>query len=145
MESTWESRDLPVLEAIVRLSDEGNYPVEAQELTKRTGFDYETVQQALWALAYEQPPFFDPIDTSSFGGRDMAGVREVSGHARRTVSAWPTPEVLADRIITALNEAANNEPDEAKKGMLRRGAETVGGVGKDVLTGVLTQVITQGM
>jgi hypothetical protein len=145
VESTWETRDLPVLEAIVRLYDEGNQAVEARELTERTGFDYETVQQALWALAYEQPPFFDPIDTSTFGARDMAAVRSVSGHARRTVGAWPTPEGLADRIIAALNEAADNEPDEVKKGKLRRGAEAVGGVGKGVITDVLAQVITRGM
>ncbi|WP_020387712.1 hypothetical protein [Kribbella catacumbae] len=68
-----------------------------------------------------------------------------TGHARRVVGAWPTPESLADRIIAALNDAADNEPDEAKKGKLRRAAEAVAGVGRDILTDVTAQVITKGM
>lgn len=47
--------------------------------------------------------------------------------------------------VSALNEAADNEPDEAKKGKLRRGAEAVAGVGRDVLADVMAQVITKGM
>jgi hypothetical protein len=79
----------------------------------------------------------------TFGG--VVGIGAPTGHARRVVGAWPTPEGLADRIIATLNEAAYNEPDEAKKGKLRRGADAVAGVGKDMLTDVMAQVVTRGM
>jgi len=65
----WETRDLPVLRAIVGLSDEGMDYIEATEIAKRTGFDDDTVQNALWALAGEHPPFFSYEDGSTFDGR----------------------------------------------------------------------------
>lgn len=143
MESTWERRDLPVLQIIVRVHDEtGNSP-DPSEICAALGFDDETVQRALRALAQEEPPLITKFQKVLTGR--ILGVGAPTGHARRVAGAWPTPDNLADRIITALNQAADNEPDEAKKGKLRRAAEAVAGVGRDVLTDVTAQVITKGM
>jgi hypothetical protein len=143
MESTWESRDLPVLETIVRLYDETGSSPDPSEISEALGLEGGEVQRALRALEHEQPSFvtrFDKVLTSR-----IVGIGAPTGHARRVVGAWPTPEGLADRIIAALNEAANNETDETKKGKLRRAAEAVAGVGRDILTDVTAQVITKGM
>jgi hypothetical protein len=141
MESTWEIRDMPVLENIVRVHDEtGNTP-DPSEICTALGFDDEEVQRALRALAQEEPPLITKFH-KVLSGR-ILGVGAPTGYARRMVGAWPTPDGLADRIIAALNEAADNEPDEVKKGKLRRGAEAVAGVGRDVLVDVTSQVIAK--
>lgn len=139
MDSTWETRDLPVLRAIVELSEEGVGNVPVESVASRTGLDEETVRAAFLALEGEQPPFCRFSETQRLGGRRMDFARSPTGHARRTVGAWPTPENLADRIIAALVAEADREADPVRKSRLQHAAD----VGKGVLTGVLTTVITQ--
>lgn len=97
-----------------------------------TGFEDATVQKALQALADEDPPFFDFSDASSMAGRFIAAVANPTGHARRTVGAWPTAESLADRLVSALTQAADNEPDEEKRGWLKKTALWLGSAGRDI-------------
>lgn len=40
---------------------------------------------------------------------------QLTGHARRTVGTWPTPDAWADGLVEALAEAADQETDEAKR------------------------------
>ncbi|MFI7067083.1 hypothetical protein ACIBL3_39220 [Kribbella sp. NPDC050124] len=144
MESTGETRDLPVLTHIVEFYDENGHTPDPSDITEACGFDdKETVQRALRALQHEEPPFIKGLQTVLTG--DAIGIGAPTGHARRVVGAWPTPDALADRIIAALNDAADNEPDEVKKGKLHRAAAAVAGVGRDILTDVTAQVITKGM
>ncbi len=142
MESTWENRDLPVLDHIVHIYDETGESPEPSDIAKACALDDEDVQRALRALELNDPPFVTEL-LVTFGG--IVGIGAPTGHARRAVGAWPTPESLADRIVAALNDAAEAESDPDAKTRLKRAAEAVGGVGKSVLTGVLTHVITQGM
>jgi hypothetical protein len=144
MESTWETRDLPVLEAIVRTYDETGESPSPPAIAETCGLSGDEVQRALRALDYNEPSFVTKMYVAG-GGAGVVAIGAPTGHARRTVGAWPTPDNLADRIIVALNEAADNEPDEGKKGKLRRAAEAVAGVGRDILTDVTAQVITKGM
>jgi hypothetical protein len=58
------------------------------------------------------------------------------------VGAWPTPEGLADRILAALADTAENGPSEEERGKARKVLDAAGGVGKSVLTNVLTKVLT---
>jgi hypothetical protein len=144
VESTWESRDLPVLAHIVEFYDEHGHSPDPAYIADACRFDdNKIVQRALRALEHEEPPFITGFDRSMPG--KIIGIGAPTGHARRTVGAWPTPDALADRIIAALNEAVEAEVDPEAKSRLKRAAEAVGGVGKSVLTGVLTHVITQGM
>jgi hypothetical protein len=48
---------------------------------------------------------------------------------------------LADRIVAALQEAADDEHDPDRKNKLRTVAEAVGDVGKTVIVGVLTSYL----
>jgi hypothetical protein len=59
-------------------------------------------------------------------------VGEPTGHARRAVGAWPTPESIAARLISALDEAADREPDPERKGWLRKTAAYLGNAGRDL-------------
>lgn len=141
MEETWFSRDLPILEAVVAICDETGDHADRSHIAGRTRFDDETVKRALFALAAEEPAFFDYSDTSTFAGRGIDFIRDPTGHARRTVGSWPTPENLADRIVAALNEAADEETDPEKQSKLRHAAD----VGKGAMAGVISTVIAQGM
>jgi hypothetical protein len=142
MDSTWEDRDLPVLRAVVRIEDDTQHHVRAEQIKEATGLDDKDVQRALGALARENPPFFEIIDASSMGGTFYMGAVNCTGHARRTVGSWPTPDNLADRIIAGLQEAADNAPSEEERSRARKVLDGVGGVGKGVLTGVLVKVLS---
>lgn len=122
-----------MLSAIVELSESGDGgTILVDELVSATGLDAGVVQKALQALADEYPPFFDYADGSSMEGRQILGVGNPTGHARRTVGAWPTPESLADRLIAALEQAADKEPDAEKRGWLRNTALYLASAGRDL-------------
>ncbi|WP_139131862.1 hypothetical protein [Micromonospora chersina] len=133
---TWESRDLPVLRAIVEISDEGARDMDARDVAKRVGMDLETALVALFALAGEHPPLFKYEDASDFDGRDMCLIRDPSGHARRIVGTWPTSETLADRLVQAMEQAADQESDPEKRGWLRKTADWLGSAGRDIAVDV---------
>jgi hypothetical protein len=145
MDSTWETRDLPVLKVVVGIEEEtGRYAMVA-DIAERTGLSDEQVQRAIAALSREEPQLFDVIDSSSMSGSYYAGAGDTTGHARRVVGAWPTPESLADRLIAALEEtAANGETDE-QRSWAKRALEGGKVVGKGVLTSVLVKVLTEGL
>ena len=141
MDSTWETREMPVLAAVVQLCDEDDWgQAEPEQIAERTGLAVADVKKAVYRLLGEQPPFFQVADATTFGGRDFASVHSPTGHAQRTVGAWPTPENLSERIIDALAEAAESEEDPEKKSRLSH----KGDVGKGTLAGVLVRVLTQG-
>lgn len=48
------------------------------------------------------------------------------------MGAWPTADALADRLVQALEDAADREPDEERKGFLRKGAAYLGNAGRDL-------------
>lgn len=50
----------------------------------------------------------------------------------------------ADRIVKAYQQAAEQEPDENKRGRLRAAAEALGGFGRDLLVEVLATGISKG-
>ena len=146
MESTWEARDLPVLTAVVAICDEDPWgEADPSEVAGRTGLSIDEVTKSLWKLAGENPPFFSFSDESTFGGRDIGSISMPTGHAQRTVGAWPTPDSVVERMILALQEAAQNAQTEEERSRLQRAADAVGGVGKGVITGVMTHILTQGL
>jgi hypothetical protein len=145
MSSTWETRDLPVLKAIVAIEEESGRFAMVDAIAERTGLDDEQVQRAVGALSREEPSLFEVIDASSMGGTHYAGAGDITGHARRVVGAWPTPESLADRLIAALEDTAANGEDEEHRSWAKRALEGGKGVGKGVLTSVLVKVLTEGI
>lgn len=114
----------------------------ATAITEATGFDDEQVQRALAALGKERPPFFHLMDDSTMAGKHYFGAEGSAGHARRTVGAWPTPDSLADRIVAALQDAAEHAPTEEERSRARKVLDGVTGVGKGVLTGVLVKALS---
>src|SRR4051812_43839530 len=65
MESTWETRELPVLEAIVRLYDETGTLMSPHMIGATAGLSEDEVQKALRALRHNDPPFVTKMPTQS--------------------------------------------------------------------------------
>jgi hypothetical protein len=139
MESTWEPRDLPVLDAVVRYFDEHPQGVmlRCEEVANLAGRDATDVHRALKTL--------EPTYVRLASGLGSPSVRGVTDQARRVVGQWPSPEVWVDRLVQALREAAEREPDPERQGRLRAMAEGLGGFARDVAVGVLSGGITQSM
>jgi hypothetical protein len=86
MEDTWFERDLPVLDAAVRISGQtGRAMIEPAEIERITGLDRDAVQQALRAL--RTGGYFEKVDVE-WGG--ILGVSTPTAAARRVVGAWPS-------------------------------------------------------
>lgn len=143
MDSTWETRDLPVLDAVVKIYEETGQAIRPRQIESVTGMEAAQVQKALRALLGEDPPFFEK-GQGAMGGHILL-VGKVTGHARRTIGSWPTPQGLTDRFAQAFAEAADQEHEPEKRSVLKRCAEAFGGVGKDVAAQVIAKVILQGM
>ena len=56
----------------------------------------------------------------------------MSFYARRAVGGWPTAESLATLLVQGLERAAEAEPDEERKGWLKKSASYLGNAGKDI-------------
>ncbi|MBC3189492.1 hypothetical protein H7X46_00210 [Pseudonocardia sp. C8] len=80
-------------------------------------------------------------------GRNAVGL--ISGVTERGLvrsGAWPSDaDRLADQIIAALAEAAENEPEPERRSRLQRAASGVAGVGRDVLAETLAAIATRSM
>lgn len=142
MEDTWFSRELPVLRATVELFDDPErHSVNIDTLAEATGFDIETVQRALSRLNQAEPPYLKGAGAWQLGYPvKLLGVTE---RALRDAGQWPTPENLADRLIAGLEQAAEAETDPAKKTRLRRAAEAVGGVGRDLFVEITAAAVSR--
>jgi hypothetical protein len=139
VESTWESRDLPVLDAIVRLLDQGSFSVSVRDVVTETGLDTTTVDRAITAL---EGPFVVEYEQFATGGDPNPwSVRQVTAAARQAVGQWPTPESLTARVAQGFSDAADREPDAERKTKLRQVADFLGNTGKDVAAEVLAKVI----
>jgi len=141
VESTWEARDLPVLDAAVRYVDD-NGPMPGpygHHLAELTGLPMDDVARAMDALDGE----YIEVTTNIGPGPERWRVSAVSPDARRVVGQWPTPEALADRILAALRDAAENEADPGRRGRLRHLADAATDAGSGLLTKVIAEVIAR--
>ena len=142
MESTWETRELPVLEAVVRYFDENSGVLLPQisDLAEITGRDPIEVYRAAKALS---PTYLRLSEVMSGADPNPHTVIAITDEARRAVGQWPSAEAVADRIVAALMEAADREPDERKRTKLRAAAETLGSFGRDLLVNAAANVATK--
>ena len=132
---TWYERDLPVLSAIVTFFEErsGEFP-QVFDIADATGMDAETVFRSCRALDGE---YIDLRMVMAGDDPTPHSIHSVTAEARRAVGQWPSADAWADRIVRGLDDAADKEPDEAKKSKLRAAAEAMGGFGREVLVEVL--------
>lgn len=140
MESTWESRDLPVLEAAVRSFEEAGRHVTAWNLASETGLTADQVQKALRALVAADPPYFAEHDIRA---NHHVSVSAPTERARRTGGAWPSAESMADRVVEALEDAATRGEDPERRGWLKKTATYLGSAGRDLAVEIGASTISR--
>ncbi|WP_241178723.1 hypothetical protein [Mycobacterium sp. P7213] len=102
-----DRRDLPVLQAVVDIYEEtGTYLTKASAIEAATGLESDAVQPALRRLNTE-PSFFEKVN-AAFGGM-IVMVGPPTRHALQVAGAWPSPDQLLERLITALDTAGDDD------------------------------------
>jgi len=136
LEDVWGPRDLPVLQALVVLAEEvGAHPLKPGAIATHLGWDEAQVQKALRDLSPEY------VDLEVFPENGWAYF--VSLHrpaALRATGAWPSPEVTTQRLIDALQSAAQ-DPDPIKRSKAKTALDALLGMSREVLVGVVTQTV----
>ena len=140
MEDTWISRDLPVLDAVVRLLDEpGHGLLFGRTVAEHTGLGKGAVESALLALSPDYVRLGRQM--SAEGGIDLLPLDGVTAEARRAVGQWPTADSLVAQLIDGFNDAADREPDPERKNRLQAIASGLGGSVRDVAVDIVARVI----
>jgi hypothetical protein len=141
MTKIWYERDLPVLQAIVQLKDENpGQPIARERIVEATGMDAEMVRRALYSLMDE--PY---LETGGSQVDHHEYVKRATGDGKRAAEFWPTPENLADVLLAALTRAAENEPDEEKRGKLRALGTFMAEGGRDLVVEFIKLGLTGGI
>jgi hypothetical protein len=135
-EDTWNSRELPVIQAAVDIHNATDtYLTRASAIGERTGLDHDTVQRALRRLN-SQPSSFEKVVEASGGEVIMVG--PPTADALRVAGAWPSPEMLLRRLINALETAADDDArDPEERSKLRLAATYLGSFATQVAIGAL--------
>jgi len=140
LQDTWAARDLPVLDATVRLLEE-SYMVTVSDIAARTNLDLAEVARSLEALA---PDYVDFRKTTTGGDPRFWYVLKATPEARRAVGQWPTPDALIDRLAAELSSAAERESDPEHKGLLLYAARLVGDTLREIAVRAAAQVLAPG-
>ncbi|MGO9159391.1 MAG: hypothetical protein ACLP7J_01565 [Streptosporangiaceae bacterium] len=122
MQDTWATRDLPVLEATVRLLED-SYMVTVSDIAGVTDLEAADVARSLEAL---DPVYVDFRKTTTGGDPTFWYVLKATPEARRAVGQWPTPDRLIGALAAELSAAASQEADPERKGLLAYAARLIG-------------------
>jgi hypothetical protein len=138
VQDTWAARDLPVLDATVRLLEQ-SYMVTVTDIAASTGLDAGAVAKALESL---DPVYVDFRKTTTGGDPRFWYVFKVTPEARRAVGQWPTAEALAGRLAEELAAAARQEADAERQGLLAYAARLIGDTLRDATVRAAAQVLS---
>jgi len=88
VQSTWETRELPVLRAVVKLLEQpGSFEASVSQISAATGIDKADVDRAIEALKGEYITEYQQFLTG--GDPSTWAVRGTTAKARRAVGQWP--------------------------------------------------------
>jgi hypothetical protein len=135
---TWAARDLPVLDATIRLL-EASYMVTVTDIAAATGLADSDVARALEAL---DPVYVDFRKTTTGGDPTFWYVLKVTPAARQAVGQWPTAEALVSSLTAELTAAAQREQDAERKGLLTYAARLIGDTLREVAVQAAAAVLT---
>jgi len=115
IESTWATRDLPILAAALRRLDAGEDAAELADIGAETG---------VRALESAESPYISAELGGGWGDERYGGgyIDAVSERARRELGSWPSADSLLEQLVVALRTAADEEPEPDRKSRLRSAA-----------------------
>jgi hypothetical protein len=136
LDDVWYSRDYPVLLEVAIRIDAGQVP-RADAIAQATGMSQEDVMLA--GAALKRRGLVDGVPVNQQVG--LIVFTEVSGSAYLMTGLHPDGDEDISDLVGALRQAADQVSDEDDRSLLRRAADSLRGVSRDVLTGVLTAYI----
>lgn len=133
----WATRDYPVLREVVRRFDRGDNSVWGNDVAAALSLSPEVVARS--ARALERRGLVEALITLQ---GETVSFRDVSGEAYLLTGLHPNGDDAVSQLVDALRQAADKVADPEEKSRLRKLADGVGGVSRDVLAGVLTAVFS---
>jgi hypothetical protein len=135
---TWQTRELPILEAIAAAEAAGE-DINSDDIPTATGIPQVAVTGGLRALL--DAGMIAGARINTFGGFGMLMIR-LREKGRRAVGQWPTGDPVSDlvRLIEARELAA---ADPLERGRLRALLDAVVDVGKGTASDLLASLIRQ--
>lgn len=135
LDDVWITRDYPVLREVTRHIDAGDVHVHQNVIAEALGLEPDEVRRA--AAALERRGFVTLT-------HDTGPVRfvEVSGPAYLITGLHPDADDALSRLVQALQQAAAQASDQDERTRLRRAADALLGVSRDVMTGVLAAYLS---
>jgi DNA-binding transcriptional MocR family regulator len=124
---------LPVLKEVTRRLDAGEFMPQYTDIAETLGIDKETV--ILAGKALERRGLVELTRGMAHRGFD-----DVSGEAYLITGLHPNGDDALTGLIEALQQAADQVDDPDERSALRRAANGVLGVSREVMAGVLTGV-----
>ena len=134
----WVSRDYPVLREVTRLIDQGAGTVNTSDIAATLRMTEEASGLALAAL--ERRGLVS--DLVEVGVGYPLGVCQVSGAAYLLTGLHPDGDDALSSLMSVLRQAADSSADDDERGRLRRAADALGGISRDISAGVFTAWLT---
>lgn len=132
LEDVWISRDYPVLREVTLRIDAGDRPT-LDEVRAALGFDTVTMVRATRAL--DRRHLVDGVRTAEHG---IVRFTDVSGQAYLFTGLHPDADDALSGLVQLLQQAADQTTDEEERSRIRRAADGLRGVSRDVMVGVMT-------
>jgi hypothetical protein len=130
IDSTWSTRERPILLAAVQGAQTGEL-VDLTALQEELGLPSGVFDSTIRTL--ERAGYFSAYHEGGGGG----SILQVHERAFRETGAWPSPEGVAEALQRALEAAADGATTSEHRSRLRAAAETLGGLAREVVVGVL--------
>lgn len=138
LDDKWQSRDFPTLRAVAKIADENLIGAQLRDVAEATGLTTDETMLSFRAL--EDAGMFEV--RWMMGGGDSSRATHMSGEARKLVGLWPSPDSAADRLLAAIDQAAERSSDPGQRSRLQRAGEALRSAGRDITVGVATAVLT---
>lgn len=137
--STW-AQDLGALRATADyLAENPNaFDPSVTEIAAAIGLDEDQLRQSLQRWERTSPA---ALVSGEGTLEDPLCVRDLTERGRQIVGLWPSPEQVIDRLIRALEEAAADEPDEAKRSKLKAAGVALATIARDIGVAAVGQTL----
>lgn len=134
--STWETNEVPVLEATISLLEEGEpgMPVQLYDIVNSVELDEAAVSRSIAKLSHEHL-VVKPIE--SMGGPVDYIVYEATPKGLRAAGVWPSEDAAAGAFLEALDQQIEEAPEGSQK---KSALEQIKASAKNVTEGTLTAV-----
>jgi hypothetical protein len=128
----WYTRDYPVLLEVARRIDSGEEYPAGEQVGEALGMTAADVRLAAHALARRD---LVAINEDYGGGVTF---EDVAGAAYLMTGLHPDTDDALSRLVVALQQAADQVSDEEERSRLRRAADGLLNVSREVMVGVMT-------